>query len=75
MSSLKIEKKVAMPDKSARGAKPKYPFRQMKPGDSFAVPSDLKTKITVAASQHGLRNDQKFSVLRTEKGYRCWRVK
>lgn len=51
-----------------------YPFREMEPGDSFRVPGDLVTRVRSAAKEHGRRYEKKFSVLKTDEGYRCWRT-
>lgn len=73
--SFKIEKGIPLSDRRGK-RKAQYPFGDMKPGDSFAIPETVNVdSVRTAASWHGMRNDgQKFSVRNTEDGYRCWRV-
>lgn len=53
----------------------RYPFAQMKVGDSFAIPDEIKSgSIKVNASRYGKQNNMKFTIRRTADGYRCWRV-
>lgn len=52
----------------------KYPFEDMKVGDSFLIKGNYM-KVASSASWYGKRHQQKFSVRRTEEGYRCWRLK
>lgn len=53
----------------------KYPFNEMKPGDSFLLNgSGNRNLIAGAASAFGKVHGQKFSVRKTAEGYRCWRV-
>lgn len=73
-SKFKVESNIEMPSK--RADRVKYPFRQMKIGDSFLIEetSDLE-KVRSAASYFGNRNEGfSFSIRKTDAGYRCWRT-
>lgn len=68
-TKYKIESGVQMPSK--------YPFAEMKVGDSFAVAArDLK-KVQSSASWYGRSHNKKYSFRCIDpiKGdYRCWRI-
>ena len=75
-TKYKIENGVPMP-KSGQGQICKYPFAEMKVGDSFAVAAGDLEKIRTAASYFGRRIERKYAVRRIDpiKGdYRCWRI-
>lgn len=51
-------------------------FAKMKDGDSFLIPKmDLVNNVKVAAYTYGKKHKIKFTVRKTDTGYRCWRVK
>lgn len=55
----------------------KFPFDQMKVGDSFVIPDSVtRSAVTMAAWRYGKKTGTKFSVRRLPdgKGYACWRV-
>ena len=54
----------------------RYPFADMEPGDSFAVPPEIKrTAINVAALRYGRKHKMKFTIrLTDDRTLRCWRV-
>lgn len=53
----------------------KYPFGDMRVGDSFLIPASAKrASVTVAAKRFGDKHGMKFTVRKTDKGYRCWRL-
>lgn len=54
----------------------KYPFKQMKVGDSFALPTDVhRTTVSVAAARYGRANSAKFTIRKMPNGeLRCWRL-
>lgn len=54
----------------------KYPFAQMQPGDSFALPEGVKpVAVNVAARRHGDKYGARFTVRKDDNGVmRCWRV-
>jgi hypothetical protein len=79
---FKIEtKKIPIPEPRALGYRGKYPFIEMKVGDSFFVPliSGKEINIRNAASVYGKRLNRVFTVRRvnTDKvdGVRVWRIK
>jgi hypothetical protein len=70
----KIEKGIKSP--AAGGWK--YPFKQMQPGDSFLIKEDAMevARIRTAAYHYGRENKGiKFSIRKTDSGFRCWRLK
>jgi hypothetical protein len=65
---MQIEKNIPVPEK--------YPFAQMKEGDSFLISSLMKrTTVTVAAKRYGHKHAMEFTIRKTPDGLRCWRVK
>ncbi len=72
--SFKIEKEVPLaPYGGARFRK--YPFNEMKAGDSFLINGDASVEVVRwAATAYGNKHGQKFSVRKTPDGHRCWRV-
>lgn len=72
MPEIKIDKKVPMPPLRARAT---YPFRDMKPGDSFFVENGNNASISCCASNFASKNPGfKFTTRREGNGYRCWRI-
>lgn len=71
MSEIKIDKNVPVPT-----SRYKYPFTQMKKGDSFLVATkELAVGLRVLAAQYSRRYaGVKFSVRKHEGAYRCWRI-
>lgn len=66
--------------KGTLGAPCKYPFRQMKRGDSFAVPcgndkpSIAQTRIAATAGYWAKKLNAKFATRITGEAVRVWRV-
>ncbi len=72
--SFEIEKGVPMPPTGP--ARLKYPFANMQPGDSFAVPSEDGNRLRAAASFYGIQKGWILTCRRQPDGsVRCWRVK
>jgi hypothetical protein len=69
---IEIEKNIPIPQMVGKNI---YPLNKMEIGDSFKVSQEEGEKLRSAASQYGRRNKKKFSILRFEGGYRCWRVR
>jgi len=70
---IKIDKNIEKP----RHAYNKYPFADMQIGDSFAVNRVDYSGINAFRNSTyiaGRRLGVKFSTLKTESGYRCWRI-
>ncbi len=66
--TIKIESGIPMPAK--------FPFAEMKLGDSFLVPeSTSRNVVTVYARRHAIKTGMKFTIRQTPEGYRCWRIK
>lgn len=72
-TEFRIEKGVPLPPHSGDGTR-KYPFPQMEVGDSFPVPASRLSTIRAAATAYGIKHRWKFSVLKHEGGFRCWRI-
>lgn len=68
--AFKIESNIEPPLRY----RPKYPFGQMKVGDSFAVRGATHS-IRVAASMYGIRHNLQFSVHIKGTTARIWRTK
>lgn len=68
---FKIEKRVPIP---ARTTTPKYPFRDMKVGDSFVV-ADGGKSVAIAASAFSRRNPEyRFTARKEGDAIRIWRI-
>lgn len=65
---MKIDKNIKLPSK--------FPFKDMKVGDSFAVPPNVKRPaVTVAAMRFGRKHGMRFTVRQMpDKSFRCWRI-
>lgn len=69
---FKVENEVPLP---APRPYTKYPFHDMKVGDSFAIPAELIDKASRAAYAHGKAHGMRFTTRTLEDGSgRCWRV-
>jgi len=83
MSEFTIEAGVSIPKKRTRGADVKYPFAQLKVGQSFYVPPDAGDTLEVLMARMrnaGFRASKmypgtKYTLRAWELGVRCWRVK
>ena len=73
MNDFKIEKDIKCPEPRTRNLK--YPFDDMKCGDSFAFNSDIYVRVSATASYYSKKDNMKFSIRKDGDGYRCWRVK
>lgn len=52
-----------------------YPFNVMDVGDSFGIASQEEAKrVTAAANHYGRNHNLKFSILKHEGAWRCWRL-
>lgn len=71
---FEIDKGVPVP--TTYGGRKKYPFGQMKIGDSFLVKGnhDIATRARSAAYVYGHSHKMKFTVRTTKEGARVWRV-
>lgn len=73
LSVIKIDKNITPP--KGIGKIGRFPFREMKVGDSFAVPKDEKpNNVRSLASLMGNKMNARFSVRQYKGGYRCWRI-
>lgn len=73
--------RIATKSQNHQNSKPKrpyvrWPFKKMKVGDSFIVPSSLVRSIYTAASKYGKRNNVKLVLRKGSDGcHRCSRTK
>ena len=73
MSDFKVEKGIPVPPRQAR-----YPFREMKVGESFFVPctdeekARIQNRLTNSCAK--ARGFGTFTVRRVEGGVRAWKI-
>jgi len=72
--TIVVEKSIQHPGGVRRGWG-RYPWETMEVGDSFLVPEDVaidsaRSGATIAGRKH----NRKFSIRKTDNGYRCWRI-
>ncbi len=74
---IKIETGIHLPRKSTSTSnsprEPRYPLAEMKVGDSFQIPDGAVGSVRRIIYDSSLQG-KKFSVMKFEGGYRCWRV-
>ena len=70
---MKIEKGITLPAKNVSHST-RYPFPDMKIGDSFAVPAEKMQAAASAASHYGKVHNQKFASRKNSSGLRIWRT-
>lgn len=69
-----VEKGIKVPPpRGGSGRHPKYPFYEMKIGESFVV-TEERDRIASAASYAGKRKAMKFATRVEGDGVRVWRV-
>lgn len=76
MSLIAIERNIPIPDPKRGGPRQsKYPWSQMKVGESFLFPETVK-KSTAASLVYsaGKSRKRKFSIRTVDNGIRCWRT-
>lgn len=78
--AFRIEKNVPIPPKGAGKRRVKFPFREMKPGDSFLVPAKSPAEqrlVRQRVTTYGIQTLGKGTITtRTvPKGVRVWRIK
>jgi hypothetical protein len=73
--AFEIKSGEAVPARSGGGIE-KYPFKQMKVGDSFDIPAGSGVDaVRAAASWAGTRRGMRFSIRKRPDGSTgCWRV-
>lgn len=78
MQAIHVQKGIPIPVVKARGrrghSKPKYPWAEMQPGDSFLMPSDVAPGSYWLLTKNASKNGKVFKIYKTADGYRCWRV-
>jgi hypothetical protein len=68
---IKIERNIPPPESKRMT---KYPWGEMKVGDSFLFPEGKAAPSESARSASQRYKPKRFVARRTEDGYRCWRV-
>jgi hypothetical protein len=74
---MKIEKGIPCPY-FGRVDGLKYPFERMKVGDSFLISKEIahfNVRNAYWQLMHRKHLDWKFTIRKTAKGFRCWRIK
>jgi hypothetical protein len=71
VSEFKIESDVPVPDERRRF---KYPWSEMKVGDSFFVENGSQNVLSTAGRQYGRFHGGKFSTRKEGNGVRVWRI-
>jgi hypothetical protein len=72
---MKVEKDVPMPDHIKRGARSRYPFRDMEVGDSVFIEGEGTNGNAYSAAQmHGRGAGKRFRGRQEGNGLRIWRV-
>lgn len=72
--SFKIEHGIPIPRKASSGRRAKYPFADMKPGDSIFLPGKKVNALGSILTPHR-RKGLKFTTRSVDGGVRVWRVK
>jgi len=72
---FKIDQKVPLPRRKAGRDGSKYPWREMKVGDSFFVQTENAGNLRSLASNTGRKLNAVFTARSVEGGVRVWRVK
>jgi hypothetical protein len=77
-SEIRVQPGIPMPPVKQRGPNgrgvAKYPWREMKVGDSFLFPESIQRQAYAAAGQAQRLTGWRFAVRCTGAGYRCWRI-
>lgn len=77
--AIRIDKRVPIPKPETRDRSPKYPWADMKVGDSFFVAGVTQKAINSSAHHQTLHGNGTYStrvvVENGVKGVRCWKVK
>ncbi len=71
---ITIEKNVPLPDGQGSDTRSKYPTADMEVGDSFAIVATYQRAYSIMRNANKLRAPKKFTMRRTEEGYRIWRI-
>lgn len=73
---MNIEKDIPLP--TPRTGRARYPFREMKVGDSFSVPTEKDRQRVRATLWHytrtGTGKGRRFATRKVNEGYRVWRI-
>ncbi len=75
-AEFKIEKGIPLaPHGNSVRRQSKYPFSDMKVGDSFAVPAEVLSAVRTASIGYSRANGgSKFTIRKSGKAFRCWRI-
>lgn len=69
---IKVEHGIPMPASRSIG---RYPWAEMKVGDSFYAPGKKHDQVSGMTSYWSKRLGRKFAARRWDKGVRVWRIK
>lgn len=73
---IKVDKQKPIPEMK-RGPVSKYPFKDLKVGDSFLIPDKAKKNgiySSLANFNKGRRNPIKITIRTEDQGLRVWRI-
>lgn len=74
MSEIEIQKNIPVPKKALTHGNTKYPFNEMEVGDSFLIAGSKQNCHSATAGANFRYPTKRFKVLKTDEGYRCWRM-
>lgn len=73
---MEIESGVPIPEAKPTGRGTKYPWKDMKVGDSLHFTNQQEyERARTASSAYGKKHGLKFTARMTLDGYRIWRIK
>ena len=76
LENIKIQQGIPLQPKQRKGVNTKYPFAQLKLGDSFALPRKFASALGQATAKARKQHPRMKLVMRTNGKYaRVWRVK
>lgn len=65
---------MKMPTHQRRGAKPKYPWLQLKSGQAFKFEDGISVASAKSMASHATAGSARFAVRKTADGIYCWRI-
>jgi hypothetical protein len=69
-----VEEGIEIPEGRLVGRPQKYPFAEMKIGDSFFVSGIGRNTINSSVNQNRLRTGRRYTVKAVNNGFRVWRI-
>lgn len=72
--AIAVESGIPLPNKGHVGAAPKYPWAEMKVGDSFFVKGTTTRAFSAQVARRARMDGHKYSVRTVDGGVRVWRI-